>query len=46
MWVILFFRNRKPTPLLTLSAMPRLRWIIAGKSARTSPAMIPNSLAR
>ena len=32
MCVILFFLNRKPTPLLTLSAMPRLRWIIAGKS--------------
>jgi hypothetical protein len=42
---ILFFLNRKPMPLLTLSAMPRLRAMIAGKSASTEPTLMPKSFA-
>ncbi len=45
MLVILFFLNRNATPLLTLSAMPRLRAMMAGKSASTDPTLIPNSAA-
>ena len=46
MWSILFFLNRKPTPLEILSLMSRLRLMIAGKSMPTSPMVKPNSFAR